>query len=317
VALKSDYGDAHWNLASCCLRVGDFERGWEEFEWRPHADRSRGGARKFEQPSWSGDADLVGKAVLLHAEQGFGDTIQFCRYVPLVAERGAKVILAVPPPLKPLLSGLDGADAVLTTGEPVRRFDMHCSLLSLPRAFATRASTIPAPLKLLAPPELIRKWEAKLGPRTRPRVGLVWSGNPSHTDDRNRSIPLSAMRTLFDLPVQLVSLQKDVRDDDQNVLAKHAAHIAHFGPEHPDFVETAALALLMDVIVSVDTAIAHLAASLARPTWILLPFIADWRWLMDRDDSPWYPTARLFRQPQTGDWNSVLQRVADELRQLT
>jgi tetratricopeptide (TPR) repeat protein len=314
-ALKPDYGDAHWNQALCLLLTGDFERGLDEYEWRWETDHFRRGKRNFAAPLWSGGEDPAGKRVLLHAEQGFGDTIQFCRYVRLAAARGAHVILEVQPPLRRLLANLEGASAVLAHGEALPQFDLHCPLPSLPRAFATRLETIPAlgaPLR--APPELVEQWKARLGPRTKPRVGIAWSGNPGIRYDRHRAIPLHKMQALLNAPVQLVSLHKEARPDDLDVISKNAPDMLHFGPQHTDFLETAALIELMDVVVTVDTAIAHLSCAMGHPTFILLPFVPDWRWLLDREDSPWYPNARLFRQPRPGNWDDVLERLVDELQ---
>jgi tetratricopeptide (TPR) repeat protein len=318
LALRPDYAPAHWNEALYRLLMGDFERGWEKYEWRwALADALWGfvSTPAFAQPAWDGTEDVGGKTILLHAEQGLGDTIQFCRYVPLVAEKGANVILAVQPSLKRLLTGFAEVQAVVGQDEEQPAFDLHCPLLSLPRAFRTRLETIPPPHAPGVPPELTKAWEARLRRDGTPRVGIVWSGRQTHKHGRHRSIPLRAMLGLLDLPIELVSLQKEVHGDDQGVLDAHAADIAHFGPALTDFMETAALVSLMDVVITIDTAVAHLACSLGRPTWILLPFVPDWRWLLEREDSPWYPTARLFRQPAIGDWNTVMQEVVGGLRQ--
>ncbi len=316
--LRPDYAPAHWNEALHRLLMADFERGWEKYEWRwALADELWGfdSTPTFAQPAWDGAQDVGGKTILLHAEQGLGDTIQFCRYVPLVTAQGANVILAVQPSLKRLLTGFGGTQTVVAQDEDRPAFDLHCPLLSLPRAIRTRLETIPPPHVPRVPSELTKEWEARLRRDGTPRVGIVWSGRPSHKHDHHRSIPLRAMLGLLDLPIAVVSLQKEVRGEDQGVLDAHAADIAHFGPALTDFLETAALVSLMDVVITVDTAVAHLACSLGRPTWILLPFVPDWRWLLERADSPWYPTARLFRQPGIGDWDSVMQEVVSGLRQ--
>jgi tetratricopeptide (TPR) repeat protein len=314
---KPDLTDVHLNEAICHLLIGDFDRGWEKYEWRWQSDQAQNTKRNFAQPMWLGLDDIADKTILLHAEQGFGDTIQFCRYVRLVAEKTPNVILEVQPSLKRLLSVVTGARIVLARGEPLPHFDLHCPLLSLPRVFATRLATIPPIQQFLSiPRELLSKWESKLGPKIKPHVGIVLSGSPVHKNDNNRSISLNALLALLNLPIQVVSLQKDVRSEDQSTLNAHAVDIANFGPELTDFLDTAALVSLMDVVISVDTSVAHLAATVGRPTWILLPFTPDWRWMLDREDSPWYSTARLFRQPRIGDWDSVIQRVIDELRSL-
>lgn len=242
------------------------------------------------QPRWRAE-DIADRTILLHAEQGFGDSIQFCRYVKMVAQRGATVVLEVQPALKRLLTGLEGAAVVTSRGESLPTFDVHCPLLSLPLAFATTPDTIPPPGALPPiPSDRIATWQAKLerhslerhslgrhGHPGRPRVGIAWSGNPGHDNDRGRSIPLAAMAPLLALPADFVSLQKDVRDSDRDFLGRNTATIAHFGDDLTDFLETAALVSLMDVVISVDTAVAHLACALGRPTFILLPRVPDWR----------------------------------------
>jgi tetratricopeptide (TPR) repeat protein len=315
LAVRPDYAQAHHNLAHGLLLTGDFERGFEHYEWRWETEHSRNDKPDFVQPLWRGE-NIAGKTVLLHAEQGLGDTIQFCRYARLMSERGADVILQVQPPLKHLLSGIAGPRTVLVREEPLPPFELHCPLLSLPLAFGTRLETIPpCDYRMNMPPQLVRHWEAKLGPKRKLRVGLVWSGAPGHKNDRNRSIPLNSLLGLLKLPVQVVSLQKEPQADDRSVLDAHKADVAHFGSALTDFAETAALASLMDVVVSVDTSVAHLAGALRRPTWIMLPYTPDWRWLIDRDDSPWYPTARLFRQDDTRAWDGVIDRIHQALLQ--
>jgi tetratricopeptide (TPR) repeat protein len=314
LAIKPDLAAAHLNEAHARLLTGQFERGWVKYEWRWQNEPLSGRKRNFAQPSWNGSDNIAGKTIFVHAEQGFGDTLQFCRYVPLLAERGAHAIFEVQPELRRLLSGLEGA-SVIARGEPLPTCDLHCPLLSLPRAFGTTLATIPPPRAPPAvPPDLLQKWQSRLRPSDMPRVGLAWSGRPTHPNDHNRSIPLSAMLALFALPIDVVSLQKEGRSADRAILHAHAAEIADFSSELTDFLETAALLSSIDIVISVDTAVAHLACTLGRPTWILLPHAPDWRWLLEREDSPWYPSARLFRQPRIGDWGSVIQTVVNELR---
>jgi Glycosyltransferase family 9 (heptosyltransferase) len=221
----------------------------------------------------------------------------------------------VPPALKRLLARLPGANVVLTDGERLPAFDLHCPLLSLPRAFDTRLETIPAPVQLNVPADLIQKWKNKLGARDKLRVGLAWAGNAIHRNDKNRSIPLAALLSLRELPIQLISLQKEIRSSDRDVLAGHP-DILQFGSELTDLAETAALISALDLVISVDTAVAHLAATLGQKTWIMIPFASHWRWLINRNDSPWYPSARLFRQQARLDWRSVISMVEEELRVL-
>lgn len=314
ISLSPGNAEAHYSAAHCHLLTGDFERGWQENEWRWKTTQARNARQDFEQPQWSGREAIAGKTILLHAEQGLGDTIQFCRYVHLVKQRGARIILQVQPSLKRLLSGLTGADIVLSRGEPLPPFDLHCPLLSLPGAFGTRTATIsPMQLPLSAPSQLMQVWELRLGPKTKPRIGIAWSGRSTHKHDHHRSIPLRTLLRLLEFPMQLVSLQKELRGDDQRVLGAEGSDIVHFGPSLTDFSETAALVSLMDLVISVDTSVAHLSAALDRPTWILLPFIPDWRWMLDREDTPWYGSARLFRQQNSGGWNHVVARIASAL----
>jgi hypothetical protein len=254
---------------------------------------------------------LSGKTILLYAEQGVGDCLQFARYAPLVARRGARVLLAVHRELKALLSNL--ADAVFAEGEPLPPFDLRCPLLSLPLAFGTTLATIPDNVPYVhADAEQVARWQTRLGPSGSLRVGLAWSGNPAHKNDYRRSLAFDCLAPVLALPdVQFVSLQKKVRPADAERLRR--SPLIDLAAELNDFADTAAVVASLDLVIAVDTAVAHLAGAMGKPTWVLLPFSPDWRWLLDRDNSPWYPTARLFRQPRIGDWASVIARVAEEL----
>jgi Glycosyltransferase family 9 (heptosyltransferase) len=298
------------------LLIGDFDRGWVKYEWRWKTESLALPKRNFSQPLWLGAEALDGKAILLHSDQGFGDTIQFCRYVPLVAERGARVILEVPRPLRELMSTLTGAEQIVSSGNPLPDFDMHCPLLSLPLAFGPQLETIPAATPYLrASSQSLMNWDTRLGSKHHRRIGLVWSGSPTHKNDQNRSIRLSSLLSLLDIEATFVSLQKDVRDDDVTIL-KNRSDLLHFGDALENFSDTAALISNLDVVISVDTSVAHLAGALAKPVWVLLPFVPDWRWLLDRNDSPWYPTARLFRQDDARAWDNVIARVHAALYEL-
>lgn len=314
VSRDPDNALAHWNEALCRLRMGDFERGWPKFEWRWRYAELGLAERHYPQPRWLGDTGLAGCTILVHAEQGLGDALQFCRYAEALAARGASVILQVPTALRALLASLRGVQRVLGEGEPAPAFDCHAPMLGLPRAFGTTLASIPANVPYLnAEPQRIARWAKRLGTRTgRPRVGLAWSGNPRHTNDTCRSIPLHRFGALTALEVDFVALQPDIRESDR--LDLDAARIRFFGTELQDFADTAALAVNLDLVISVDTSIAHLAGALGLPVWILLPFAPDWRWLRDRADSPWYPTARLFRQSEPGDWDGVIARARRELQ---
>jgi hypothetical protein len=314
IAAQPDFAPARFVEAGTRLYLGDFAGGWRGYEWR------RGGAftrqrRKLAAPLWRGEQPLAGKTVLLHAEQGFGDTIQFVRYAPLVAARGARVIVEVQPPLVPLLSDMPGIATVLGRGAQLPPFDLHCPLPSLPLAFGTALETIPASVPYLAPPQhRVGSWRARL-PRCRPLIGLVWAGERAHDNDINRSMRLEVLAPLLELPdVQFVSLQHDVRESDAPLLAQRT-DILSIGQQFTDFADTAAALAELDLVIAVDTAVAHLAGAMGKPLLLLLPFAADFRWLRERRDSPWYPTARLFRQPRFADWASVVEVVRGEVRQ--
>jgi ADP-heptose:LPS heptosyltransferase len=301
--------EAHWTAALVRLLAGDLARGLPEYEWRWQRSDCRTPRRDLPAPLWRGEQAIAGQTILVHPEQGLGDTIQFCRYARLLADRGANVVLEVQPVLRELLACVPGASRVLAWGEPHPPFDLHCPLLSLPLACGTTLASIPGTVPYLqADPVRVAAWEARLGPRRRPRVGLVWSGSAFHANDRRRSIPLSALLPLLAADADFLSLQRDLREADRALLAAET-RLMHLGAELPDFASTAALMACLDLVITVDTAPAHLAGALGRPVWILLPFAPDWRWLLNREDSPWYPTARLFRQASIGDWTSVVSRL--------
>jgi tetratricopeptide (TPR) repeat protein len=317
-SLQPHSSDAHYNESLCRLLTGDFELGWQKYEWRWQTAQMESDRRKFERPLWLGSFDIASKTILLHAEQGFGDTIQFCRYVPLVMARGARVILEVQDSLCELATTLAPPVEVVSRSHALPDFDLHCPLLSLPLAFSTRLTTIPpAAPYLRASSEAVLAWTMRLGPPDRRRIGLAWSGRPAHTNDHNRSVPLKSMLSLLDgIDATFVSLQRDVRPADAEVLGERS-DILHFGNDLTNFADTAALIANLDLIISVDTSVAHLAGALAKPVWVLLPFIPDWRWLLDRDDTPWYPTALLFRQDETRQWEGVIARAHARLRELS
>jgi tetratricopeptide (TPR) repeat protein len=316
LTLEPDNITAHRNAASLRLVTGDFSRGWPEYEWRWKKAAMARARRHFPQPLWLGEEEISGKTILLHSEQGLGDTIQFCRYVPLVAARGARVILDVQRPLQGLMRSLAGAPQIVAAGDPLPDFDLHCPLMSLPLAFKTRLETIPsgAPY-LVAPSQAVMDWDARIGAKRRPRIGLAWSGNAAHERDHDRSISLRAFLPMLDIEATFVSAQKDVRAEDAAVLDERS-DILQFGDQLGDFSDTAALVSQLDLVISVDTSVAHLAGALAKPVWVLLSYIPEWRWLLDRGDSPWYPTARLFRQDHTRTWDSVIIRVREALREI-
>lgn len=313
-AIAPDHPDANCNESLAWLRLGDFRRGWVKYESR-WASRDLASLRRtFAQPLWLGGETLRGKTILLHAEQGLGDTLQFVRYVPLVACLAAQVVLEVQPPLVPLLAGIEGVSKIVGKGEPLPEFDVHCPLLSLPLAFGTELATIPADVPYLtAPDSAAARWRERLGARTAPRVAIAWAGNRTNRNDHNRSIALAPLAAALQIPgIELVSIQKEIGEDDRALLQANA-HIRHVGDGLDDFTDTAAVISQLDLVVSVDTSVAHLAGAMARPLWLMVPFAPDFRWMLEREDSPWYPTARLFRQPHIGDWENVLARIRGEL----
>jgi len=319
ITARPEFPEAHFEAAMTRLCLGDFEAGWKAYEWRWRTGAFAGQRRQLQAPLWLADAPVAGKTILLHAEQGFGDTIQFIRYAPLLAGQGAKVVCEVQPELLSLLSQLQNVPdiTVVARGEPLPAFDLQCPLLSLPLAFGTRPETVPAAIPYLAAPaQRLAEWRDRLPPEGL-RAGFVWSGQPSHKNDANRSIPLARLAGLFENPpVRCFGLQSHLRDGDREVLQR-LPNLVHLGDALADFADTAAVIALLDVVVSVDTAVAHLAGALGKPVLILVPYAADFRWLRDRDDSPWYPTAKLLRQPVFGDWDSVIVRLREELGQLS
>jgi tetratricopeptide (TPR) repeat protein len=321
IALKPDSAGARFDLSLALLLKGDFAEGWSEYEWRWNDSAAKLKLREFGMPQWQGE-DVSGKTLLLHAEQGFGDTLQFCRYAPLVGAK-ARVILEVPGPLVRLCSSLPGVDRIVAAGDPVPAFDLHCPLLSLPHAFSTTLETIPGKVPYLAAqPEQVAAWRQRVGALPGLRVGLVWAGSSfsfkpaGNNMDRRRSITLAHFAPLAAVPgVSFVSLQKG--DAAAQTRSSPPGMVIHdWTDELDDFADTAALIEALDLVISVDTSVVHLAGALAKPVWILNRFDTCWRWMLDREDSPWYPTARLFRQPRLGDWDDVFERVAQELARI-
>lgn len=315
IALHPGFADAHYNKAVLLLAAGNYEEGWRLYEWRWKSAQSEA-LMPVGRPLWLGDQPLIGKRILLPAEGGLGDTIQFCRYAPLVAGMGARVLLEASGPLVRLLATLSDQVDICPRGEPLPAFDLYCPLMSLPLAFRTTVATIPAMVPYLrADAGKVASWRSRLGTTAKLRVGLAWSGNPSFRNDQARSIPFRLLEGLICLPVEFHVLQKEIRADELDALAGHPQVRLHQA-ELADFADTAALVELMDLVISVDTAAAHLAGAMAKPLWILLPFFTDHRWLLGRADSPWYPTAQLIRQQSSGDWVGALATLAQRLAAL-
>ncbi|MDB5872462.1 MAG: tetratricopeptide repeat family protein [Ramlibacter sp.] len=317
LALNPRDANLHWNKAVGHLLLGELSLGWPEHEWRWDATAlgARSSRPAVAQPPWTGSEPVAGKTILLTAEQGLGDTLQFVRYARLLAQQGAKVLLRVPDAVVPLLRDFAPGCHTVADGQSLPPFDLFCPLLSLPLAFRTGIDSVPAEVPYLrSEPELREAWRERLGERRGPRVGLVWSGNAAHKNDANRSIALRRLLSRLPAHCQLVSLQKELRAGDDAALAEFG--VFHAGEQLQSFADTAALIDCMDLVISVDTSVAHLAGALAKPLWLLLPYLPDWRWMMGREDSPWYPTARLFRQSADRQWDGVISRVAQELEQL-
>jgi tetratricopeptide (TPR) repeat protein len=312
IALIPDSAEFHANQAYCLLQMGRLEQGWRLHEWRKRTEMPVGN-RSFQQPLWLGKEDIANKTVFAHWEQGLGDTIQFCRYGKLLRARGARVVMSVQEPLHRLLRQLGPDIEVVNHNQVPAAFDYHCPLMSLPLAFETTVASIPSEQRYIsADRELSKAWLVRLPPPAKPRIGIVWSGNAKHKNDRNRSIDLPALAPLFSPDAHWISLHQELRDGDAASLAQ-LRQIAFYGNELKDFADTAALIDLLDLIITVDTGVAHLAGAMGKPVWILLPYNSDWRWLSARDDSPWYPTARLFRQGDGESWQQVIACVRDAL----
>ncbi len=308
------FAEAHRDLAFALFISGDLPAGWVENEWRWETGGMQTKRRAFDQPPWNGE-ELAGRRLLVHTEQGFGDALQFIRFVPVLAGRGARVIVECQPALHRLFRSLAGVTELVVRGEPLPGFDFHVPLLSVPRVLRIGLKTIPNRVPYLtARPE--PSFDGPPGVASRPKVGVVWAGNPAHLNDRGRSIPFEVWAPLFELDhITFVSLQVGERARDLKNPSL-GGRVWDCGARLIDFASTASAIAGLDLVIGVDTAVVHLAGALGQPVWILLPYAPDWRWLLDRDDSPWYPTMRLFRQAQPGDWTRVMEEVRTRLASL-
>jgi tetratricopeptide (TPR) repeat protein len=318
IASDKDYGDAHSNLALSLLTLGDLRRGFAEYEWRWKRTGMPDARRSYRGRLWLGEFPIGQRTILLSSEQGLGDTIQFARYATLLARNGAKVVLEVQPELKTLLTGIDGIVSCHARGETLPAYEVYCPLGSLPLALKTEPSSIPADIPYLRADDAhIAKWRPAIEALPGKRVALAWAGQARHSNDRNRSIDLKLLEPLFGIEgMSFISIQRELRDDDAVLLARHA-NVAHLGGNLADMADTAAVSTLADLTIAVDTSVVHLAGALGRDVWVLLPFSPDWRWTLTGTHSPWYPRARLFRQPAPGDWPSVIAAARDALLHLT
>jgi len=313
IAADKSNADAHFNAALSLLTLGDLGRGFQEYEWRWKRTGMTDARRGYKGRLWLGEFPLGQRTILLPAEQGLGDTIQFVRYAPILARGGAKVLLEVHPELKALLANVDGVASCHARGEALPAYDVYCPLGSLPLACKTDATTIPAGIPYLhADDAHLAKWRPPIEKLPGKRVALAWAGQSSHPNDRNRSIDLNLLEPLLALAgVSFISIQRDLRDDDATLLAQHG--ITHFGGDLADMSDTAAIVALADLTIAVDTSVVHLAGAMGRDVWVLLPLSPDWRWTLTAEHSPWYPQARLFRQPALGDWPATIATARDAL----
>ena len=307
--LRPDYPEAIWNKSLVHLLLAEFEPGWRGYEARKKT-RELAVYRTFPNPLWLGDADISGRTILVVWEQGYGDVIQFSRYLSLCQKAGARVLFAPQKPLQELMRGLEADVQIVDADNNNLRFDFHCPVMSLPHAFKTTLATIPPPTRISADEVKIAAWARRLGKKRGPRIGVVWDS----TGLRSKSIPLQQFQRLFDPRFEFISLQKRLTEAERVCLDR--AGVPHPAQGLFDFADTGALCHLMDLVITIDTSVAHLVGALGLPVWLLLQWCPDWRWLLDRDDSPWYPTMRLFRQQTRGDWQGTLDRVQVELKSL-
>jgi len=314
-ALALDAGNlsAHLGMARALLLEGDYQRGMLEYEWR--WKRPTNPMRTFPQPLWDG-SDPDGRTVLLHAEQGIGDTLQFVRYATPIAARGARVVIECAPAIAELVETVDGVSEVVHRGHPLPAFDLHAPLLGLPRIMRSRIDEVPCDIPYLSVPEGAPDEAPDLPARGGLRVGVAWAGNPQHENDKNRSCHFGELLPLLEVPgVRRYSLQKGPAVSQVREIGCEGL-IRDLGTGFRDFVDTARAVERLDLVIAVDTSVIHLAGALGRPAWVMLPFAPDWRWQLGRDDTPWYPTVRLYRQPRPGDWPAVFVRAAGDLRAL-
>lgn len=316
IALDPEKADPYWNKALLKILMGEYAEGWRLYEYRRHRNGQKEYYPDYPQPLWLGQESIGNKVLYIYPEQGLGDFIQFFRYIPLVEQLGASVILRVPAPLIEMIKSMGLNARIVKNHEEVDAFDLHCPIMSLPLAFKTTLENIPNPMPyLFADAAKRHHWKNKIAESTSLKVGLVWSGSKDHKKDHDRSLRLEQLKPLFDLPVAFYSLQKEVREEDQATLSQ-LSQIQQYSQELNDFSDTAAMVDNLDLIISVDTSVAHLAGAMAKNVWILISYLPDYRWMLDREDSPWYPTARLFRQPKIGDWESVIGNVKQALQAL-
>jgi hypothetical protein len=315
IQLNPDHASAFWNKSLQLLLTGDLLEGWHFYEWGWRCNQ-RGNYRNYKNPLFPGIVCPNSSLFLIYSEQGLGDTIQFCRYAKLMAHKGASIVLEVDPALTSLISSLDPNIKVISSGHDIPNFDYQSPLLSLPWVFKTTLENIPAESSYLSVSAFhLKKWSDRLSQKTKPRIGLVWSGSTLHKGDKKRSIPLNEFEVIMNFPFEFHCLQRELREGDAEILNRFPEVIIHCD-ELNDFSDTGALVEHMDLVITVDTAVAHLAGALGKPVWILLTYLPDSRWLLDRDDSPWYSNAKLYRQDDSRAWITVITKVTSELKRL-
>jgi Tfp pilus assembly protein PilF len=309
--LKPDFAQVHLSRSLLRLQMGDFEQGWSEYEWRFQCKEYA--IPPFRQPLWDGSR-LDDRTILLYADHGLGDTLQFVRYAPLVCERGGRVLVACRKPLARILASCPGVSRVISEGAPLPQFQVYAPLMSLPRILGTTLATVPTRVPYLtADPALVARWRVELGQLGGFKVGIAWQGNAEYCKDRHRSFRLDQFEPLTRLDgVRLVSLQKGLGTEQIREVADRFA-VIDLGSRLDDFMDSAAVLTNLNLVITPDTSVAHLAGALGVPVWVALPFAPDWRWMLDRQDSPWYPTLRSFRQREWGNWNEVFERITREL----
>jgi tetratricopeptide (TPR) repeat protein len=316
ISVKNDIAEAYWSKSLLTLSLGEYEEGWQLYEWRWRTQEFPSPLRAFDQPLWLGDNDISNKTILIHSEQGLGDAIHFYRYLSFFKGLNCTILFEIPKILISLFNRQSDNIHLIAKGGVLPHFDVHCPLMSLPLAFKTSLNTIPAHIPYLRPDEKkVTEWRGRVGDKAKPRIGLAWAGNQNLRNDAARSIRLEKLAPIITEVAEWYSLQKDVRDYDREHLA--ALHsLNDFTNLLDDFSDTAAMIAALDLVITVDTAVAHLAGALGKTVWILLPFHPDFRWLRNREDTPWYPTARLFRQIKDGEWDDVVEKISQDLGRL-
>lgn len=316
IRMEPNFAEALFSKSLILLMLGNFSEGLELYEWRWKTENFPSPIREFNKPIWTGEQELSGKTILIHWEQGFGDTIQFCRLIKQLKQENTRIIFEVQKSLYQVMKSLDNDIELVEEGSELPEFDFYCPLLSLPHRLKLREESIPKSANYLkCCPKKTENWSRLLGKKDKPRIGIVWSGSKTHSNDKNRSIALKSFLNAFPKNLEIISLQKEVNDEDLKLLKNHE-DIKIFGEKLDDFSDTAALCNLMDIIVTVDTSVAHLAGAIGKPVFLLIPFVPDFRWLLKRETTPWYQSVRIFRQKNEDNWSPALKNIYEELEEI-